>query len=283
MGARDAAGRLFVEAVSAPRLSRLMAPLADARLPGPVLRSLIRAWIRAYGVDMSEAEQPIGTYPTFNAFFTRRLRAGVRPVDGDPRAVVSPCDSRVYSIGPVPDTGLLEQIKGKTYALDALLGSPEDAAPFRRGVHATLYLSPSMYHRVHSPVDGRVRAWRYLPGRLYPVNALAVRHVEQLFAVNERVAVFFDTERFGPVAVVFVGATNVGRISLSFADVKTNAGRPATSVTVMPPVLLGRGAELGAFNLGSTIVVFAADPALQPAGVDVGAVIRMGQALWRCQ
>jgi phosphatidylserine decarboxylase len=85
------------------------------------------------------------------------------------------------------------------------------------------------------------------------------------------------------VGVFFVGATTGGRISLSFADVKTNAGRPATSVTVMPPVLLGRGAELGAFNLGSTIVVFAADPALQPAGVDVGAVIRMGQALWRCQ
>src|SRR5688500_9662707 len=98
MAARDAAGRIFVQAVSAPRLSRLVAPLADARLPGPVLRSLIRAWIRAYRVDMSEAAEPIGAYPTFNAFFTRQLRAGVRPIDADPRAVVSPCDSLVYSI-----------------------------------------------------------------------------------------------------------------------------------------------------------------------------------------
>jgi phosphatidylserine decarboxylase len=280
MGTRDAAGRFFVRAVSAPRLSRLVAPLADARLPRSVLRAMIRAWSRAYGVDMAEAAEPLEAYPTFNAFFTRRLRAGARPVAHDAE-VVSPCDSLVYSLGPVPETGLLEQIKGRTYALEALLGSAEDAARFRNGVHATLYLSPAMYHRVHSPVEGHVRAWRYLPGRLYPVNALAVRHVEQLFAVNERLAVFFETDGFGPVAVVFVGATNVGRITLSFTDVKTNAGRPAASVAVDPPVSLARGAELGAFNLGSTIVLLAADGALRPAGVETGALLRMGQALWR--
>jgi phosphatidylserine decarboxylase len=195
--------------------------------------------------------------------------------------VVSPCDSRVHSIGQVPESGLLEQIKGRTYALAALLASEEDARIFARGAHATLYLSPSMYHRVHSPVDGVIRAWRYVPGRLFPVNALAVRHVEALFAVNERVSILIDTPEFGAVAVIMVGATNVGRMSLSFADLVTNSGRPG-AVTVPPsPIPIARGQELGAFNLGSTVVLLVADPRLEPAGVVPGQIVRMGQPLWR--
>ncbi len=276
----DMAGRWLVHAMSAPRLSRLAAPLADARLPGPVLRAAIGAYVKAYGVDLAEAAEPVASFRTFNAFFTRRLREGARPVDPDPSAVVSPSDSRVHSIGPVPETGLLEQVKGRTYALEALLGSAEEAAVFARGVQATLYLSPSMYHRVHSPVDGAVRAWRYLPGRLHPVNALAVRHVERLFAVNERVVVRLDGTAFGPVAVVFVGAMNVGRISLAFTDLVTNVGRPAAHLVSPQPIPVARGGELGAFNLGSTVVLLVADPGLRPAVAD-GRLVRMGEALWR--
>jgi phosphatidylserine decarboxylase len=257
-----------------------MARLADARLPGPVLRGLIQAWIRAYGVDMSEVAEPVGAFRTFNEFFTRRLRDGARPVNAEPGVVVCPCDSRVHSVGAVPEGGLLDQIKGRTYALQALLGSEEDAARFAGGVHATLYLSPAMYHRVHSPVDGRITSWRYLPGRLYPVNTLAVRHVEGLFAVNERVAVLLETDAFGPVAVVLVGATNVGRISLSFTDLRTNSGASAGLVIPPQPIPIRRGDELGAFNLGSTVVMLVAEPRLHPA-VEAGALARMGQPLWR--
>jgi phosphatidylserine decarboxylase len=281
MGFTETGGRLFVRAVSRPGFSRPMARLADARLPGPLLRALIRSWIRGYGVDMSEAAEPVSAYPTFNAFFTRKLKAGARPLDPDPGAVTSPSDSLVYSIGPVPESGLLEQIKGRTYALETLLGSAEDARPFAGGTHATLYLSPSMYHRVHAPVDGLVRSWRYLPGRLYPVNALAVRHVERLFAVNERVVVRIDSEAFGPVAVVFVGATNVGRISLSFTDLVTNTGGAPLHAAPPQPIPLRKGDELGAFNLGSTVVLLVADPRLRPAGADVGRLVKMGEALWR--
>ena len=163
--------------------------------------------------------------PRFNAFFTRRLREGARPVAGGDGVVVSPSDSRLSAIGPVPPDGRLEQVKGSTYTIEALLGSAEDAAPFRRGAHATLYLSPAMYHRVHAPVDGRVVAWRYMPGRLFPVNGAGVRSVPGLFTRNERVALFMDTEAHGPVAVVLVGAANVGRMSLAFADLVTNRGR----------------------------------------------------------
>jgi len=281
-GPREIGERLFVRAVSSPLLSRLAAPLSDLHLPGPLLRVAMRAYIRAYRVDMSEAAEPLSAYSSFNAFFTRRLRTGARPIAAEPDALVSPCDSRVHSIDAVPESGRLEQIKGRTYAAADLLGSEEDARTFARGVHATLYLSPSMYHRVHSPVDGRIRSWRYVPGRLFPVNALAVRHVEGLFAVNERVSILIDTPEFGPVAVVMVGATNVGRMSLAFADLVTNSGRPA-SITVPPsPIPITRGAELGAFNLGSTVVLLVADPHLRPAaGVSAGQIVRVGQALWR--
>jgi phosphatidylserine decarboxylase len=279
--ARDVGERLFVRAVSSPRMSRLTASLADLRVPGPLLRTLIRAYIRAYGVDLSEAAEPLASFPTFNAFFTRRLRAGARPICADADAVVSPCDSRVHSTGTMPEDGRLEQIKGRTYSLAALLGSEDDARTFARGVHATLYLSPSMYHRVHSPVDGLIRAWRYVPGRLFPVNGLAIRHVNNLFAVNERVSILIDSPEFGPVAVIMVGAANVGRMSLSFADLVTNSGRPGALVQPLAPIPIARGAELGAFNLGSTVVLLVADPRLQPAGIVPGRFVPMGSPLWR--
>jgi len=278
--ARDLGERLFVRAVSAPALSRLTAPLADLQLPGPLLRALMRAYIRAYRVDMSEAAEPLTSFPTFNAFFTRRLRAGARPICADADTVISPCDSWVHSIGTMPEDGRLEQIKGRTYSVAALLGSEDDARTFARGVHATLYLSPSMYHRVHSPMDGLIRAWRYVPGRLFPVNGLAIRHVNNLFAVNERVSILIDSPEFGPVAVIMVGAANVGRMSLSFADLVTNSGRPGALIQPPAPIPIARGEELGAFNLGSTVVLLVADPLLQPAGIGPGQLVHVGEPLW---
>ena len=278
---RDIGERLFVRAVSSPRMSRVTASLADLRPPGPLLRPFLRAYIRAYGVNMSEAAEPLASFASFNAFFTRRLRTGARPICADVDTVVSPCDSRVHSIGTMPEDGRLEQVKGRTYSLSALLGSEDDARTFARGVHATLYLSPSMYHRVHEPVDGLIRAWRYVPGRLFPVNGLAIRHVNSLFAVNERVSILIDSPEFGPVAVIMVGAANVGRMSLSFADLVTNSGQPGALVQAKAPIPIARGQELGAFNLGSTVVLLVADPRLQPAGLTSGQFVPMGSPLWR--
>lgn len=280
-GWRDAFERLAVHAVSHPALSRLAGRLSDARLPGPLLRALIRAYVRAYAVDLEDAADPLEAHRTFNDFFTRRLRPGARPVAAGPGVVVSPSDSRLQSFGRIPADGRLEQVKGRTYALADLLGSAEDAAGFSAGVHATLYLSPAMYHRVHAPVDGRLTALRYVPGRLFPVNALAVRHVAGLFAVNERVCVHLEAEGLGPVALVMVGAANVGRISLAFADLRTNTRRPAFFARLPRPIAVRRGDELGAFNLGSTVVLLASDPRLRPDGPGEGDLVRMGRALWR--
>jgi phosphatidylserine decarboxylase len=282
--ARAGVERLAATLVSSPLLSRVTGRLSDARLPPFLLRPLLRAYVRTYGVDMDEARLPLDGYPTFNAFFTRRLREGCRPVCVEPGVVTAPCDARLSSIDVVPADGRLEAVKGRDYSIEALLGSAQDARPFRSGVHATLYLSPSMYHRVHAPVDGRVCAWRYVPGRLFPVNAAGVRSVPGLFTRNERVAVFCDTDAHGPVAVVLVGAANVGRMSLAFTDLvtNTNTNRGAAGVREEPsaPVFLTRGDDLGAFNLGSTVVLLVADPALAPVARE-GDLVHVGQPLWR--
>jgi phosphatidylserine decarboxylase len=277
---RNVAERAFVHACSSPVLSRPAGWLADRRLPRPLLRALIAAYARAYRVDLAEAARAPAEFESFNAFFTRRLRPGARPLDARDQALLSPCDARLQAWGRVPDDGRLEQIKGRDYSVAALLASEDDARLFRGGMHATLYLSPAMYHRVHAPADGHVVAWRYVPGRLFPVNGPAVRQVDGLFARNERVVVRLDSPRFGPLAVVLVGAANVGRISLAFAGLRTNSGAPGCAVTPDPAPALRRGDELGAFNLGSTVVLLAADRSLAPAGPVLGELVRMGQALW---
>jgi phosphatidylserine decarboxylase len=275
-----AAERAFASAVSSPSLSRLTGWLADRHLPSAILGPLIRAYARVYGVDLGEAAEPVDAFRTFNAFFTRALRAGARPIDRRAGAVTSPSDSRVISIGRVPDDGRLEQVKGRTYDLDTLLGSPAGAEPYRGGRHATLYLSPGMYHRVHAPVDGRIVGWRYMPGRLFPVNPPSVRSVPGLFTRNERVAIFLEIDGQAPVVLVLVGAANVGRITLRFTTLVTNTGAAGGWDSPPEPLPVRRGEELGVFNLGSTVVLLLADPTLEPA-VEPGALVQMGEALWR--
>ncbi len=270
---------LAAHACSSPLLSRLTGWLSDLRLPRPLLVRAIRAYARVYGVDLAEAASPPECYASFGEFFTRPLADGRRPIAQEIGTIVSPCDALLSGIGPVPPDGQLEQIKGERYSIEALLGSAEDARRFGAGVYATLYLSPAMYHRVHSPVAGRICAWRYVPGRLFPVNPPSVRSIPGLFTRNERVCVLLESERHGPLALVLVGAANVGRITLRFAPLVTNRGAPAERVVPGEAIVVGRGDELGAFNLGSTVVLLAADPAL--IAVSAGDLVRMGQPLWR--
>jgi phosphatidylserine decarboxylase len=274
--------RAFAEASSLPAMSRAMAWAADLRLPRPVLRAVIRAYVRGFGVDLSDVALPIDRFPTLNAFFTRALRDGARPIALDPDVLVSPADALVHDAGPVPVSGRLDQVKGRRYGLGALLGDESEAAPFLRGVYATLYLSPRDYHRVHFPADGQVVRWRHLPGRLYPVNRPAVRSVDGLFAKNERITIHLETERFGPIAVVMVGAANVSRITLPFApDPGPFRGRSPGLVVPREPIPVRRGDELGVFNLGSTVVLLAADRRLAPVRPLAGDHVVMGSELFR--
>ena len=169
------------------------------------------------------------------------------------------------------------QAKGVDYSLDALLGDSADADVYRNGSYAVVYLAPYNYHRVHCAWQGNLTAWRYLPGALFPVNAVGLRHVPGLFARNERIVGHFDTE-FGRAALIMVGATFVGHMTVSFADARSNTGLPASGRVEMPePVSFERGDEFGVFEMGSTVVLVFERDDLEPA-MPLGSPIRMGQA-----
>lgn len=259
----------LIRALPRVPLSRAVGRLCDQPLPGPVSALVQRAYCAAFGVDLGEARDP-GPYPSFDAFFTRRLRDGARPVAAAP--LVSPADGVLSAVGSVvSETGIV--VKGQTYDVAELLGDPAAAREYASGSYFVVYLSPRDYHRVHAPVGGKVSLVRGIPGDLYPVNAIGEKYVPGLFVRNNRVAVFIDTLELGRVAVVLVGATIVGRISVTLVP---EPAVPAGDTVPQGETSIQRGDELGMFHLGSTVVV------LLPEGVawgrSVGAV-RMGEGL----
>jgi phosphatidylserine decarboxylase len=263
-------------------LSRVVQGLT--RLPaGPLTTLAIRAFVRAFRVDLSISAQPDpARFRTFNDFFTRELRDGARTPASDSNALLSPVDGVVSQLGSVDD-GRILQAKGQRFDVASLLGDEALAEEFPRGLFATLYLSPRDYHRVHMPLDGELRHCSHIPGRLFSVNALTAARVPRLYARNERVVCVFDT-RLGPMAVVMVGAIFVGGIELSWHGAVTppRARRRTTLPLPKPALMLPKNRELGRFNMGSTVVV------LLPNGVaewrkdlGVGSTVRVGEAIGR--
>ncbi len=261
------------------RAARGMGWLARRRLPRLLHRALVRWYARHYRVDLDEADGTLDDWPTLADFFVRRLKPGARPVDPDPAVLVSPVDARVHTLGAVRD-GAFPQADGRTTAVADLLGPDRPGFEASRfGAFAVLYLSPRDYHRVHCPREARLVAWRYRPGRLWPVFPAATRRVPDLFARNERLVFFLDTD-LGPVAQVMVGAFGVGRMASDLVPLQTNLGHGPAEAAVDPPVPLDRGAEVGRFELGSTVILL-----LEADRVDwtvrPGEAVRVGRPLAR--
>jgi phosphatidylserine decarboxylase len=267
-------------------LSRLSGVLAGGRY-GFATRAAVRAFIRAYAVDMSEAAQPDpARYASFNDFFTRALRPGARPLPADPRVVVCPADGRVSQIGAIAADTLI-QAKGLNYGLlDLCDGDRALADRFLHGSFACIYLAPGDYHRVHMPAGGQASFLRYAPGALFAVNQVTAQVVPQLFCRNERVIAVFASHRHW-LAMIMVGALNVGSIELTFPPGRLACNRPHAT---LPPhatealggPLLARGDEFGRFNLGSTVIVLASHRLLEwDENVNAGDRVRMGQAIGR--
>ncbi len=263
-------------------LSRVVGRLAECRWP-PVKGPFIRWFIRRYGVDMNEAREPDpAAYSCFNAFFTRALRDGARPLADDPDAVVCPADGGISQLGRIDGETIL-QAKDHRYSLGALLGADgERSEPFRGGHFITVYLSPRDYHRVHMPFGGRLLETHYIPGRLFSVNQRTTDEVPGLFARNERLVCLFETQR-GPMAIVLVGAMIVAGIETVWAGRICPTARGAWSEDFRQQhsaVELGRGEELGRFQLGSTVIVLFGPAAAQwRETLQPGNAVRMGQAL----
>jgi phosphatidylserine decarboxylase len=235
------------------------------------------------GADLAEVERPLEEYPSFGAFFARRLGDGLRPLPDDPQALVSPCDGRLAAVGTV-EAGRLLQVKGLDYSLADLLGDAERAARYEGGRYATVYLSPRDYHRVHTPCVASLTGYDYLPGARFPVMPYFAERVEGLLSRNERIVLHLDVGG-RQAEVVMVAAVGVGNMALARPAIESREFRGATTARRerFAGIPLSLGDELGTFELGSTVVVVfePGHGTLDP--IEVGAALRCGQPLGRVQ
>lgn len=262
-------------------VSRLVGKLAAARLSGLTTR-LIMAFIKRYDVEMQDALEPDPAgYDCFNDFFTRALKPGVRPICEGEHQLAQPVDGAISQLGPIRH-GRMIQAKGHDYSAAELLGGDRLlASQFDNGDFATIYLSPRDYHRIHMPIKGKLRQMIYVPGSLFSVNPLTAANVPNLFARNERVVAIFDTA-IGPMAMVLVGATIVASIETVWAGTIT----PPRAKQVFrwdyrdEPIELEKGAEMGRFKLGSTVVLLFGKDAMDfNAALAPTTPTRMGETL----
>lgn len=261
-------------------LTRLMHAFTRIRHPG-FKNWQIRTFVKKYQVDLTEAieSRPEG-YADFNSFFTRALQPAARPIVQDEQAIICPVDGAVSHAGVISAERIF-QAKKHDYSLVSLLGGDSTrAAPFQGGAFATLYLSPRDYHRIHMPRTGRLRTMVYVPGRLFSVNPRTTRCVPRLFARNERLVTIFDTD-LGPMAVVLVGAMFVAGMETVWAGNITATAPADLEIWQYDGSLeLARGAEMGRFNMGSTVILIFPPQRIQwDDALSPGAPVRMGQRL----
>jgi phosphatidylserine decarboxylase len=235
-------------------ISRLVFRLTRVNCP-TLVPGAIRLFSDIFKVNLDEAANPDPeSYPTFNAFFTRALKAGLRPIAEGENVLACPVDGRISQMGKIEE-GRIFQAKGHYYSALELLGGDETrAAPFMDGQFMTIYLSPRDYHRIHMPLAGKLTEQVYIPGRLFSVAGHTARTIPRLFARNERVVALFDTE-FGKLAMVLVGAINVAAIETVWDGLVTPPQGWGVKRQVFPDVSLVKGEEMGRFNMGSTVIL----------------------------
>jgi phosphatidylserine decarboxylase len=236
-------------------LSWCLGSLAHIPLPQPFAGLLVGAFARAYNIDPSTATQPFRSFPSIGRFFIRDLKPELRPVG---EGLVCPVDGTLRRAEDVSSDGRLVQIKDKTYDLSTLVGDEATAERLAQGQSWNFYLSPQDAHHIYAPVDGEIKRTIHIPGKLWPVNDWALDNVESLFAVNERVVTLIESD-YGLIAVIMVGATNVGRISLAYVDVETNTcpWRKAHPKTIehSPAISVSKGSKIGTFKMGSSVIL----------------------------
>lgn len=260
-------------------ISRIVGFCARLPLPRFILYPFIFWFVKKYGVNTEEFEEPYGGFRTFNEFFTRTLKPKMRQVNNLPNVVVSPVDARISQYGHISSTSII-QAKGIDYSLEGLVPSPAHDH-FIDGEFVTLYLSPSDYHRIHSPVDGIIEGYVYVPGKLFTVQERMVNMFPRLYEQNERIITFIRTPH-GMVAVCKIGATNVGRISLSYDAFITNTffrRKKEKWYSEHEKKPIARGQEIGIFNLGSTVIVLFEKGMVELSECVIGKKVKMGEKI----
>jgi phosphatidylserine decarboxylase len=251
--------RLLTELSSRKSVSMLTGKLAKSKLS----KGFISHFAKTYNINLSEAEKELREYPTLNAFFTRRLKEGLRPIDAKVDTVVSPVDALITGIGEIKE-GTILNVKGQTYTVDEMLEDTEHAASYRNGHYVVLYLSPTDYHRIHTPISGEIVKHVHKLGKVYPVNDFGLKHARRVLSRNERLITYIKNKGT-EVAVVKVGALNVASIQISdrlkTADVK-------------------KGDELAYFEFGSTVVLLFKEGTFQfLSGLKEGDRVKLGESI----
>ncbi|MCP4298272.1 MAG: phosphatidylserine decarboxylase [Proteobacteria bacterium] len=258
-------------------LSRIAGYLADKHLSKGLLLSIIHVYANIYKIRLDELKIPVHEMSSFNQFFTRELKKGLRPIDRGAKSLISPVDGTIAEFGKI-ESGLLVQTKGILYSLYDLVGDREGKL-FEGGQYMTIYLSPANYHRIHFPVAGSVKKFSYFSGNLWPVNNFGVNFVGGLFALNERIVTPIEC-KWGIVGVVKVGATIVGKIKLNYDSLESNNGQETKlDLPVFPPQVFKKGAELGRFQLGSTVILLFQKNQVLFTNIPREMKVKMGQKL----
>ncbi|WP_135557209.1 archaetidylserine decarboxylase [Paenibacillus cymbidii] len=252
--------RLLTELSSRKSISRVTGAFAKSRFS----RKLIPWFARTYGIRIEDAEKPVAGYRSLNDFFTRKLKPGLRPIDKAADIVVSPVDALITGMGTITD-GHLVNVKGQDYTVGELLNRSPRVVNYRHGFYYVLYLSPTDYHRIHSPAGGKVLETEHIPGKVYPVNDFGLRHMKRVLSRNERLITYIQHDK-GEIAVVKVGAMNVS--SIQYAG-------PL-------PETIERGADLAYFEFGSTVVLLMENGTFTGrSDLKLGSKVKMGQTLGR--
>ena len=258
--------------------SALIGSVASRTLPARLRGLAYRAFARAVGANLEEAELELSEYPTLGDFFARKLRDGARTVDPAADAIISPCDGAIAARGAAVD-GDLVQAKGRMYRLDELIPDAAFAHSLLGGEYMTIYLSPRDYHRVHTPLSGTLHSYDYIPGTLWPVNRWATNRRDGLLARNERVVIRMTADGIGDVAIVMVGAAGVGNVALAHApESATFRGLRERQTIELGNRRITKGDELGAFRLGSTVVLVIPPTKATLVG-EVGDALQFGQRI----
>ena len=264
------------------RLSQLVGRLVYLPLPSFFAKPIISAFARINRVELSEVARPIEAFRSIGEFFIRDLKPECRPIGG---GIVSPVDGTITGLGRIEKDSIL-QLKGKPFTLSALFCGDENWRIFEDGFYITTYLSPRDYHHIHSPLSGSVSESILIPGDLWPVNSWSIRSIDGLFTINERLIVMLDTS-CGPVAVVMIGATNVGAIAPTFDQICTNRAPLPTPITPVvnryaPQIPVKSGQRLATFRLGSTVLLLFPKGVFQPQKGCKEGTVRYGETLGVC-
>jgi len=268
----------FIWVLPRNSFNRLCGFIADIQFPRFLLTFLIRLFSWKYGVNLKEASKPVSEYKNFNEFFTRELLPDARTLNPDKKTIISPVDGLLGQSGVI-NKEVLIQAKGLEYRLVDLLKDSKKSKFYDGGFFITIYLAPFNYHRIHSMVSGEVRQFCYIPGDLWTVSPLGVHHVPELFARNERLITYFETDK-GECAIVKIGATVVGRIRVVYHDIMSNKpGATFHKGVLDPPFIVERGDEVGIFELGSTVICLFPPGQIEINDLKIDQEILLGQAI----